>query len=395
MRIAYITHYADLYGANRSMLDLMIELRARGEVDPAVLLPTPGPLADRLAAEGIDHAVVPWSPWMTERHYMGGPHHKLGQYLRHERESRDRARANRVAEPAVLEKLRAWQPDLVHANSAAVAMVPAVIAHMDVPLIWHIRELPEAQYLLHIDVGRRAYGRHLRQADRLIAISGAVKADIQRYAGPVETDVILNGVLRKAEYAELATHSEVRWQDLDAPFTFLLAGVIHPSKGQEDAIRSLALVNRRIPTARLVLAGGGKAAHLQRLAKELGVADRVEFRGFVHDMRPLFQHAHGFLMCSRNEAMGRVTVEAMGSGLPVIGHASGGTPELINGHGGLLYSNGPEELAAHMLRLASDRTLARKLGQQLMCSSAERFNVERYASEVLTVYHAVLSRPTR
>jgi len=38
---------------------------------------------------------------------------------------------------------------------------------------------------------------------------------------------------------------------------------------------------------------------------------------------------------------------------------------------------------------------ARKLGQQLMCSSAERFNVERYASEVLTVYHAVLSRPTR
>lgn len=395
MRIAYITHYADLYGANRSLLDLVLELRARGEVAPAVLLPTPGPLADRLAAEGIDHAIVPWSPWMTERYYMGGPHHKLGQYLRHERDARQRARANRLAETAVLEQLRAWRPDLVHANSAAVAMVPAVIAHMDVPLIWHIRELPEAQYLLHIDAGRRAYGRYLRKANRLIAISAAVKADIQRYAGPVEMDVILNGVLRKADYVDLASRSDVRWQDVNEPFTFLLAGVIHPSKGQEDAIRSLALVKQRVPNVRLVLAGGGKATHLQRLASELGIADQVEFRGFVPDMRPLFQYAHAFLMCSRNEAMGRVTVEAMGSGLPVIGHASGGTPELIEGHGGLLYSKGPEELAAHMIRLASDRSFARTLGQQLMRSSAERFNVERYASEVLTVYHAVLSRPAR
>jgi glycosyltransferase involved in cell wall biosynthesis len=97
-------------------------------------------------------------------------------------------------------------------------------------------------------------------------------------------------------------------------------------------------------------------------------------------------------MCSRNEAMGRVTVEAMGSGLPVIGHASGGTPELLeDGRTGLLYPGGAEELAERMNTLVTNRAMARDLGNNGMLSAMERFNVERYASEVLEVYRSVLS----
>ncbi len=392
MRIAYVTHYPELYGANRSLLDLMLELRRRGEVEPHVLLPREGPLSERLAAEGITHAVISWQPWMSERQYMGRFHHRLKQYLGYERAARERNAHNARQMPAVLAKLVQWKVDAIHVNSAAVGIVPGLQRGSTVPFIWHIRELPEHQYLLHIDIGRRTYARCLRAADRLIAISQAVRMDILRYAGnTVRPVVIYNGVLRLNDYTSLALESEGRWRS-PSPFTFLLAGLIHASKGQEEAIRAMAILRGTNPDVRLLIAGDGKAAHLVKLISELGLGRHVELAGFVKDLRPLFLSSHALLMCSRNEAMGRVTVEAMGSGLPVIGHASGGTPELLeDGRTGLLYPGGASVLAERMAALVADRTKARELGINAMHSAAERFNVERYASDVLEVYRSVLS----
>jgi glycosyltransferase involved in cell wall biosynthesis len=392
VRIAYITHYAELYGANRSLLDLMLELRRQGAVVPHVLLPKEGPLSERLTTEGIPHRVVGWQPWMSERYYMGRLHHRIGQHLRYERAARQRAASNRSALPDLLRILSDWQVEAVHVNSAAVGITGLLLKALRIPLIWHIRELPERQYLLHIDSGRRQYGRALRKATRLIAISKAVQEDIRRYAGNVSSALIYNGVLRTAAYRELAAHAHERWSS-DAPFTFLLAGLIHPSKGQEEAIRAFAALQRTHPGTHLVIAGDGRDTHLRKLISELGLEGRVELTGFVKDITPLMLRAHTLLMCSRNEAMGRVTVEGMGSGLPVIGHASGGTLELVqDGRNGLLYPGGVEALAERMAALAGDPAHARALGQQAMCDAAERFSVERYAHEVLDVYRSVLSQ---
>ena len=101
-------------------------------------------------------------------------------------------------------------------------------------------------------------------------------------------------------------------------------------------------------------------------------------------------------MCSRDEAMGRVTVEAMASGLPVIGHARGGTPELVrDGITGFLYTDGAEALAARMLELVGDLSRAKRMGRGGAEEASKRFTVEGYASEVLAVYRSVLSRPLR
>ena len=88
MRITYVTHYPELYGANRSLLDLMRELRERGEVQPHVLLPRDGGLAEVLTQEKIPFRVVPFEPWMSERRYEGRPHHRFMQWLRYERAAR-------------------------------------------------------------------------------------------------------------------------------------------------------------------------------------------------------------------------------------------------------------------------------------------------------------------
>ena len=90
MRIAFITHYGDLYGANRSLLDLMVGLRARHGVVPHVILPVEGPFQKALVSAGVEHAVVPFPTWMRPRYYMGGVHHRVLQWIAEQRKSMHR-----------------------------------------------------------------------------------------------------------------------------------------------------------------------------------------------------------------------------------------------------------------------------------------------------------------
>lgn len=388
--ITWITHYAELYGANRSMLDLLLELRRTGRAVPTVIIPQEGPLQQVLEQEGIPYAVIGFRPWMSERRYMGRPHHRLLQYLRYRREANERRAWNRSLLPAILAQVKAWGSVAVHLNSAVVPLGPEIKRGSGLPLFWHIRELPKEQYLLTPDGGMRAYAQALRQADHLIAISEAVRQDVQRTAGTdLPITLVYNGVLSHDRYSELlAAHPGMAARS----GTFAIIGLIHPSKGQVEAVEALALVRRVHPEARLLIAGTGRDKDLLAAIARTGQEDAVERLGFVPDPYRVLQQAGALLMCSRQEAMGRVTVEAMACGLPVLGHASGGTPELLeNGRTGFLYRQGSVELAQRMCQLIEDPMGAERMGRAGAARAAEHFSIERYAAGISEVHEAVLS----
>ncbi|MFN6178830.1 MAG: glycosyltransferase family 4 protein [Flavobacteriales bacterium] len=385
MRVAYITHYSDLYGANRSLLDLMTGLRDRHGVEPLVLAPGPGALVNELERLDIPCHMAPFQPWMTERWYGGGPHHRLLQYLREEKAARERHKANQALLPGIEDWLRSNQVTLLHANSAVAVMGPLLRSRTGLPLVWHIRELPEIQYGLHIDRGRRAYANALRQATRVIAISSTVKEDIHRYAPDLPLDVIYNGVVPGSLFPELKARSQERWSS--GIFSFAMLGVIHPAKGQLEAVDAFRIVLDRGLDARLIIAGSGREAPVRERIAALGLQDRVEMTGYVKDPYSVLLRAHALLMCSPNEAMGRVTVEAMASGIPVVGLDAAGTSEIVtHRRNGLLYNGGCEALAQRMIELASDRDLARTMGRSAQDDTVARFSIERYCDEVAAVY---------
>ncbi|MBL7983250.1 MAG: glycosyltransferase family 4 protein [Flavobacteriales bacterium] len=390
MRAAYITHYADLLGANRSLLELVKGLREGHGVTPLVMAPREGDLTIALREADIPVQVFPFEPWMTERWYGGGPHHRLMQYWREEKAARARLRTNRQLLPAMVGALRAEGVQLVHANSAVAGIAPMVAAQAGVPLVWHVREMPEQHYGMHLDAGRRGYGDALTKADRVIAISHAVEADVRRYAPKARVRVVYNGVLAAHRFAELAVRTGERWA-VDAPFTFAMVGLIHPGKHQVEAVEALrGLLDRGIE-ARLVIVGAGREAPVRERIAQLGLSAHVELTGYLAEPFDVLFRSHALLMCSRNEAMGRATVEAMACGLSVIGHASGGTPELVqHGVSGLLYPGGALPLAEQMALLAADGNLARRLGEQARQDAAARFSVERSCAEVNAVYTEVL-----
>ena len=275
LRIAYLTHYTELYGANRSLLDLVLELRARGEIDPLVIAPREGALLDLLRGEPayrtgrrVDCAVFPFQPWMSERHHEGRFYHRWQQRWNYERAALARAKANSALIPEIVALLKTERIQLLHANSAAVSVAVASAKAANIPLVQHVREMPEKHYRLHLDMGRSGYGDVLNAAAQVIAISNAAAEDVKRYAPDARITVINNGVLRAGRYAEVIAGSAERWKNT-SPFRFVMVGLLHPGKRYDEAVDALRVVRGKGHDARVVIAGGGRdkelVAHIHRV----------------------------------------------------------------------------------------------------------------------------------
>ncbi|MBK8614429.1 MAG: glycosyltransferase [Flavobacteriales bacterium] len=145
-----------------------------------------------------------------------------------------------------------------------------------------------------------------------MAISEAVKHDVLRYVqANTRIEVVPNGVLPRARYEELRQVMMERWAQL-SPFRFVQVGLIHPGKGQVEAVEALAQVRVRFPQATLVIAGTGRDKPLRQRISELGLEGAVELAGFVDDVPALLKRCHVLLSTSRDEAFGRTVVEASG-----------------------------------------------------------------------------------
>ncbi len=114
----------------------------------------------------------------------------------------------------------------------------------------------------------------------------------------------------------------------------LAMGRLHANKGFDVLLRAL----QRLPEAHLSLAGEGpQRGALERLAAELGIADRVSFLGWREDIGALLAGCEVFVCPSRHEPLGNVVLEAWSAGRPVVAAASQGPSELIlDGETGLL-----------------------------------------------------------
>ncbi len=389
-RILYLTHYAELYGANRSLLDLLVAAKNTGAVEPFVVLAADGPLCAELRRTGIAHAVVPFVPWMHKRVFSGAAHHRLLQRMRFRRQARERDRINNGLLPAIVELGRRHGAQAIHTNSSVIGVGGPVARALGVPHLWHIRELPFLHYGFSVDGGMSRYARELRQARAVIAISQAVVDDMRALAPASDRVHLLpDGVLSMARWEQLGAAAGMRGEQQE--FHFLLAALFHPSKGQAEALEAFAGVHKRYPHTRLCFAGSGRSADIQAMVDRMGLGDAVRFAGFVDDILPLMERSHALLQCSRHEALGRVTLEAMACALPVIGHASGATPELlVDGVTGLLYSR-PQELAEHLCRLVEDPQMGAQMGEAGRAAIPGHYTVEAMLEGTLSIYERCIA----
>ncbi|RAI61130.1 glycosyltransferase [Roseicella frigidaeris] len=165
----------------------------------------------------------------------------------------------------------------------------------------------------------------------------------------------------------------------------LALGRLHTNKGFDVLLRAMAL----LPGVHLSLAGEGpERPALERLAGELGLADRIAFLGWRQDTGALLAACDLFVCPSRHEPLGNVVLEAWSAARPVVAAAAQGPVELIReGETGLLVpKEEPAPLAAAIAGLLADPTRAARL------AAAGRAEFERAHAEapVLARWHEFL-----
>ena len=152
------------------------------------------------------------------------------------------------------------------------------------------------------------------------------------------------------------------------PPTFVFIGRLKRYKGVEHLIRALAIARRSLPELRVEIAGSGDdRARLEGIAASAGLSGAVHFAGFVDAATrlSLLRRAVANVFPSPKEGWGITVMEAAACGTPSIASDSPGLRDSVRaGQTGLLVPHGDvEALAAAMVRLATDRARAERLGR--------------------------------
>jgi glycosyltransferase involved in cell wall biosynthesis len=231
-----------------------------------------------------------------------------------------------------------------------------------------------------------------RWTDRIITLTDrGAQEHLARGIGRAEQYVAVPSGVPTAELRAAAPpRGEARARLGLDPDAFIVVGLgrLVAIKGFDLLARALPAVVAQIPSARVLLVGdGAERAHLGAIAASMGVAERLRMTGETTDVASYLAAADVVAVPSRNEGMGRVIVEAMALGLPVVATAVGGIPDVVtDGECGRLV--GPEDvdaLAAALIELGRDPALRRKLGEAAV-RRAEAFSTAVASEKLLAVY---------
>lgn len=175
-------------------------------------------------------------------------------------------------------------------------------------------------------------------------------------------------------------------------FTILHVGRLGYEKSVDVVLRAFAHLADNHTKVRLMIVGyGPEADPLKTLAVKLGVAERVQFTGFVpHDQLPSIHHqADLFVTASTVETQGLVVLEAMASGLPVVGVDAMALPDLIRGgiNGYLVLPGDDQALASFLIQLIQYEDLRRDMGHE-----SRRLALEHSLYEVAQTYERLYEK---
>lgn len=384
--ILLVSHSSELLGAQQSLLYILQYINT-DRFTPLVICPRKGPLVQEIEKLGFRVEVVPMQRWLFSGFNLlkelVKPVFQLYSIFK------------------ILFLIKKYDIDLIHINTIVnfEAAVAARIAKK--PCVWHIREILKDNPGLRTFIGvSNIYKTVYALSDKIICISKAVKCKFLeniKYDIP-KIEVVYNAV-------DIGKFTGVCGDTFRGEFgirqdTFLagVVGNIEERKGHTDllyAIKSIAQKNGRLKDLKFVIVGDGDPEYIAKLkqtVKELDINDYIIFTGFYKGIPAVMAALDLLILPSWEEPFGRVVIEAMAAGKPVIGTNAGGVPEIIeDGKTGILIpSRDPRAMSEAMDKLLKDRKLAQWMGEEGRKRVMKYFTPQAYVREVEKVYSEAL-----
>jgi glycosyltransferase involved in cell wall biosynthesis len=229
-----------------------------------------------------------------------------------------------------------------------------------------------------------------RQVDCFICSSDAIRQMLLSDGVPAARAVTVHeGIdLEHVAAAPPASLHEDLWLPHHAPIVGNVAALV-PHKGQRHLVEAAALVVRRVPDARFVIAGEGELrASLERQIKDRGLEKHVLLAGFRPDVLSVIKSFEIFVMSSVTEGLGTSLLDAMACGKPIVATRAGGIPEAVtDGETGFLVPpRDHEAMAAAIVRLLQDPALRARMGAAGLARAKTDFSAERMVRQTLGIY---------
>ncbi|MEJ8767646.1 glycosyltransferase family 4 protein [Oceanobacillus sp. HCA-5259] len=376
MKVLFIASYSGTSGASHSLITLVNILKTKG-VEPFVILPTKGKMESELINHNIPYKVIRLFNWVVPMEKKNSKKEKIKWLVKYV--------INLIQEFRISSLISENNFDLVHINAITAGWGAFAAEKNRLPLIWHIREFLEEDLNKEFRNKKRAL-KKLNKATTIISISKSVSAKYLKVIPDTKMITIYNGVDQK-RFSNI--ENSIFSRDT---ITLTIAGRIVKEKGHEETILALKeLVESGIKSIRLQIVGSeGNSDFISRIKKiisELNLDDYISFLGYRKDMVNIWSNSDIAIVSSKAEAFGRVTVEAMMSGVLVIGANSGGTAELINNKYGLVYEQGNyKSLAERLFYALNNKSEMIRVAEKAKKHSFENLTADLNAKKIYEVY---------
>ena len=171
----------------------------------------------------------------------------------------------------------------------------------------------------------------------------------------------------------------------------IFVGRLVATKGIPFLLSAIKLALQRCPYLKLVIVGDGPESHaLKRFTEELGIKDRVVFKGFItlHELHRLYRFSTAVVMPSQAEGVSFIIPEAMAFGKPVIASPESGAIDIITNevNGYIVDCKRPELLAEKIVEVALDEKKAKRIGDNAR-ATAKHLTWEEIAKKHITAYY--------
>lgn len=234
----------------------------------------------------------------------------------------------------------------------------------------------------------------IEQSDGLTAVSHFLQRETIRAFGCTGCQIeVIPNFIDPQVYDRTKYKAALRDQVSPSDQVLMHISNFRQVKRVRDVVRIFARVREDIPSVLVMVGDGPDRVHAEAEARELGVDDRVFFLGKIEAVAPLLSAADLFLIPSQSESFGLSALEALASGVPVVGSRAGGLPEVVReGETGALCEVGDvEAMAAAAVDILRDRDRWQEMSALAARDARERFAIDDIVEQYESFYDFALA----
>jgi N-acetyl-alpha-D-glucosaminyl L-malate synthase BshA len=234
----------------------------------------------------------------------------------------------------------------------------------------------------------------IEQSDGLTAVSRFLQRETVRAFGCTGCQIeVIPNFIDPDVYDRGKYKAALRDQFAPADRVLMHISNFRPVKRVRDVVRVFARVHEQLPSVLVMVGDGPDRVHAEAEARELGVEKRVFFLGKIETVAPLLSAADLFLLPTQSESFGLSALEALASGVPVVGTNAGGLPEVVrDGETGALCAVGDVDgMAAAAIDILRDRDRWQQMSAVATRDARERFAIDDIVEQYESFYDLALT----